>query len=74
MGLDKAPPPLVAALKDAEEDVRLLAAWALSEIGDPQTVQPVAEALRTETSDKVRQAEFAPWFNPGMRRSPCCGG
>ena len=39
-------------------EVRLTAAWALSQIGDAQTVPAVTAALRTETHDKVRQAEI----------------
>jgi len=36
--------------------VRLKAAWALSEIGDAETVNDITAALKTEQHDKVRQA------------------
>jgi HEAT repeat protein len=58
LDLDHAPKPLVDAIKDANDEVRMRAAWALSEIGDPQTVPAVSAALKTETNEKVRQAEI----------------
>jgi HEAT repeat protein len=51
-----APPALIKAVGDADDDVRLTAAWALSEIGDPQAVPAVSAALRTEARERVRQA------------------
>jgi HEAT repeat protein len=65
VGLEKAPPALVAALKDADHDVRMPAAWALSEIADPDTVQAVADALRSETNDEVRRAEIRTLVHSG---------
>ena len=53
---DRAPAPLVKALGDGERDVRLTAAWALSQIGDASTTPAVADALRRESDEEVRQA------------------
>jgi HEAT repeat protein len=53
----KAPASLVKAIRDADPDVRLKAAWALSEIEDPEVAGAIVEALKTETKDRVQQAE-----------------
>jgi HEAT repeat protein len=53
---DRAPAPLVKALGDGERDVRLTAAWALSQIGDATVTPAVADALRREPDEQVRQA------------------
>jgi HEAT repeat protein len=46
----------VKAIADADREVRLTAAWALSQIQDPAAVPALTRALKTETDDKVRQA------------------
>jgi HEAT repeat protein len=51
-----APKSLVTALRDADEDVRLKAAWALSQIADPNTANDISAALKVEQRDRVRQA------------------
>jgi HEAT repeat protein len=58
LDLDHAPKALVDAIKDADDEVRLRAAWALSQIGDAQAIPAVTAALRTETRERVRQAEI----------------
>jgi HEAT repeat protein len=51
-----APKALVTALRDSDEEVRLKAAWALSQIADPNTANDISAALKIEQRDKVRQA------------------
>jgi HEAT repeat protein len=53
----RAPASLVKAIRDADPDVRLKAAWALSEIEDPEVAGAIVEALKTETKERVQQAE-----------------
>jgi len=48
-------PELVAALADADGNVRRLAASALGKIGDRQAVEPLMDLLARETRPQVRQ-------------------
>lgn len=52
----RAPKQLVDALHDSDDDVRLKAAWALSQIHDASVVNDVTAALKVEKVDRVRQA------------------
>ncbi len=56
--IEKAPGPVVAALRDAEAPVRLVAAWALSQIADPATAPTLRAAFKEEKDEEVRQALF----------------
>jgi HEAT repeat protein len=47
--------PLIAALKDKNENVRREAAGALGQIGDPRAVEPLIAALKDEDRD-VRES------------------
>ena len=67
MNLREAPAPLVSALQDSDDDVRLKAAWALSQIGDANTVPAVTDALKKEKSDRVRQAMVRALIESGER-------
>ena len=51
--------PLIAALKDDNVLVRLKAAWALGEIGDPRAVEPLIAALSDPDSDVRERAAIA---------------
>ena len=53
---DKAPTALIDALRDSDDEVRLKAAWALSQIGDPAALPAVTTALKQDQPDRVRQA------------------
>jgi HEAT repeat protein len=61
----KAPATLLKAIKDADPEVRLKAAWALSEIGDPDAAPAIAEALKTETRERVQHAEVRALMRTG---------
>lgn len=61
----KAPAALVKAIRDADPEVRLKAAWALSEIGDPDATPAILEALKTETRERVQQAEVRALLRSG---------
>jgi HEAT repeat protein len=52
----RAPRGLIAALADSDNDVRLKAAWALSEIGDSAALPAIRRALETESVDRTRRA------------------
>jgi HEAT repeat protein len=49
IGPRRAPPALVAVLKDQQPMLRQLAAWALYEIEDPSTASALTAALNAET-------------------------
>jgi HEAT repeat protein len=51
--------PLLTALKDENSEVRLAAARALGEIGDPQAVEPLLAALKDQHSSVRRAAAEA---------------
>ena len=55
-GSGRAPAALVRLLKDENEDTRLKAAWALSEIADTSVVGAVNDALKTEKNERVTRA------------------
>jgi HEAT repeat protein len=59
----------MSALRDSDDDVRLKAAWSLSQIGDGDVVQEVIAALRKEQSDQVRQALVRALLESGDRSS-----
>jgi HEAT repeat protein len=67
MDINTAPASLVKAMRDEDADVRLRAAWALSQIGDAEVVPQVVAALRVETVDRVRQAEIRALLESGER-------
>ncbi len=52
----RAPAGLVALIANEDDDVRLKAAWALSEIGDSSTLGAVRSALTKEDRADVRRA------------------
>jgi HEAT repeat protein len=51
-----APRALIDALGDTDDDVRLKAAWALSEIGDSSALPAIRRALDTEGGERTRRA------------------
>jgi HEAT repeat protein len=57
-GLDKAPAPLTAALRDGDASVRLVVAWALGEIRDPATEPALRTAFAAEKDTEVKRALF----------------
>jgi HEAT repeat protein len=61
----KAPASLLKALKDADPDVRLKASWALSEIGDPDATAAILDAFKTETRERVQQAQVRALLRTG---------
>jgi HEAT repeat protein len=58
-GLSTAPPALIAALTDADREVRLHAARALGEIADPASVSALATAARGQDEQLRRIAAHA---------------
>ena len=65
----RAPKALLTALRDTDDDVRLKAAWALSQISDADVVHDITEALRVEPRDRVRQALVRALLESGERSS-----
>jgi HEAT repeat protein len=55
-GLERAPPGLLTALRDQDQELRVLAAQALGEIADPSAVPALAGALKDESAEVRRQA------------------
>jgi len=55
----------VKGIHDADPEVRLKSAWALSEIADPDATPAVVEALKTEQHDRVQQAEVRALLETG---------
>ncbi len=51
--------PLIAALRDADRDVRKLAVFALGNIGDPRAVEPIIAALKDGNTDFQNTAASA---------------
>ncbi|MEW6233639.1 MAG: HEAT repeat domain-containing protein, partial [Chloroflexota bacterium] len=51
--------PLIAALGDADAEVRRYAAWALGEIGDVRAVEPLIAALGDADAEVRRYAAWA---------------
>ena len=66
-GSGRAPAALVRLLKDENEDTRLKAAWALSEIGDSSVVGAVNDAMRAEKSERVNRALVRALVRSGRR-------
>jgi HEAT repeat protein len=58
-GISSAPPGLIAALSDADREVRLQAARALGEIADPASVSALAAAARGQDEQLRRTAAMA---------------
>jgi epoxyqueuosine reductase len=54
-GSETAVPPLITLLTDPEPIIRGHAAWALQQIGTPEAVTAVAQALERETDPDVRE-------------------
>jgi beta-lactamase regulating signal transducer with metallopeptidase domain len=54
----QAPKPVLAMLKDSEPRVRELAAWALYQIEDPESVSALRAAAETEQDKEVQIAEI----------------
>jgi len=50
-------PPLIQALGDSDSEVRLAAAWALGDLGDPQAVPALIQALRDHWDVRRSAAE-----------------
>lgn len=57
-GLKKAPAPVIAALRDAEAPVRVVAAWMLGHTADPAAAPALRAAFKDEKDDRVREALF----------------
>jgi HEAT repeat protein len=57
----------VAAVRDTDQDVRLRAAWALSEIGDGATIPALRAALEHEQDPEVRRAVVRALIHSGER-------
>jgi HEAT repeat protein len=51
-----APRGLITALGDRDAELRLMAAWALSEIGDAAALPALRTALSRERDEQVRKA------------------
>jgi beta-lactamase regulating signal transducer with metallopeptidase domain/HEAT repeat protein len=56
--LQKAPATLAGGLRDADEEVRLVTAWALGEILDPATEPALEAAFAVEKDADVKRAIF----------------
>jgi len=65
----RAPRQLLMALHDADDDVRLKAAWALSQIRDTEVVPDLTAAMKAEKSDRVRQALVRALLQSGGERT-----
>jgi beta-lactamase regulating signal transducer with metallopeptidase domain/HEAT repeat protein len=65
--LEKAPAPVVAALRDDQAAVRLVAAWTLAQIGDPAAAPALRDAFKAEKDDEVRQGLFHALTRAGDR-------
>jgi beta-lactamase regulating signal transducer with metallopeptidase domain len=65
--LEKAPAPVVAALRDDQASVRLVAAWTLAQIGDPSAAPALRDAFKAEKDDEVRQGLFHALTRAGDR-------
>ncbi len=63
----KAPEAVVAALRDGDGRVRLVAAWALGQIGDRASIAPLKAAFKDEKDDEVRRALFHALYLIGER-------
>jgi HEAT repeat protein len=65
--LEKAPAPVVAALRDEKPAIRLVAAWTLAQIGDPAAAPALRDAFKAEKDDEVRQGLFHALTRAGDR-------
>ena len=54
----QAPKPVLALLKDGDARVRLMTAWALYQIEDPESVPALRAAVQTEQDKDVQLAEI----------------
>ena len=67
LDLESAPKGLIAAVGDADTDVRTRAAWALSEIGDGAAIPALRAALAKEQDADARKAEVRALIHSGER-------
>jgi len=67
LDLSKAPKGLIDAVGDADQAVRLRAAWALSEIGDQAALPALGAALNKEQNARVRRALVRALIKTGER-------
>jgi HEAT repeat protein len=65
--LERAPKGLIDALRDPDVDLRLKAAWALSEIGDGAAIPALRAALAGEKDSQARKAEVRALIHSGER-------
>jgi HEAT repeat protein len=65
--LEKAPAPVVTALRDEKAAIRLVAAWTLAQIGDPAAAPALRDAFKAEKDDEVRQGLFHALTRAGDR-------
>jgi HEAT repeat protein len=63
----KAPEAVVAALRDSDDRIRLVTAWALGQIGDHASIVPLKAAFKEEKDDEVRRALFHALYLIGER-------
>jgi HEAT repeat protein len=63
----RAPAGLLQALKDESEDTRVKAAWALGELGDPNALPAIREALRAEKGEQMQRALIRALMESGGR-------
>jgi HEAT repeat protein len=63
----KAPAGLLKVLRDDDDDVRLKAAWALGQIGDPASLGAIRDAMKAEKSNEVRRALIRAMIKAGGR-------
>ena len=69
----RAPEAVVAALRDADDRIRLAAAWALSQIGESASIVPLEAAFQEEKVDEVRRGLFHALYLVGERSAEVAG-
>lgn len=55
-GKRRVPAPLLQLLRDENDDTRLKAAWAISQIGDTASIPAVKAALKVERNETINKA------------------
>jgi beta-lactamase regulating signal transducer with metallopeptidase domain/HEAT repeat protein len=63
----QAPEAVVTALRDADDRIRLVTAWALGQIGDHASIVPLKAAFKQEKDGEVRRALFHALYLIGER-------